>query len=123
MKTVTRLRRQQVCAQRGLCFYCCQPMWEGCPERFAHRYGLKLSRVQCLKATTEHLLARCEGRADQPGNIVAACWFCNSRRHRTSRPLPPHDYAEEVQRRLATGKWQGLRLLGGDPVKGAPLRG
>ena len=50
--------------------------------------------------------------ADKASNIVAACRFCNSRPHQTPRPLPPRDYACKVQRRLATGKWHGLRLHG-----------
>lgn len=110
MKQLSELRRQQVRAQRGLCFYCHQPMWEGCPERFARLYGLKGSRLLWLQATAEHLQARCEGGANKASNIVAACKYCNSQRHRTHDPLSPGDYARKVQRRLIAGKWHGLRL-------------
>ena len=55
-----------------------------------------------------------------PDNIVAACRFCNSRRHRTLRPLPPQDYAHKVQQRLASGKWRGLRLEAGADGPGLP---
>lgn len=112
MNRLSQLRRQKVRAQQGLCFYCRQPMWEGRPERFATLYGLKGSRLLWLQATAEHLQARCEGGADKASNIVAACRYCNSRRHYTPKPLQPQDYARRVQQRLAAGKWHGLRLHG-----------
>jgi len=48
------------------------------------------------RRTAEHLEARCEGGADSTDNIVAACRFCNGRRHRAKvarnpvRPRTPN---------------------------------
>jgi len=53
-----------------------------------------------LQATAEHLVARCKGGTDAPDNIVAACRFCNTRRHQTKHPLTPEAYARRVQARL-----------------------
>lgn len=110
MTPLARIRRRQVRAQQGLCFYCRQPMWEDSPDLFTNRYGLEGPRVRWLQATAEHLLARSEGGADHAGNVVAACSYCNSHRHRCPRPLPPADFASFVRQRLAAGKWHGLRL-------------
>ena len=110
MKPFSRVRRQQVRAQRGLCFYCRQPMWQDCPERFVRQYGLRGARVHWLQATAEHMYARCRDGADQPGNIVAACRYCNSRRHRTPYPLPLGDYARKAKQRLTAGKSPGCDL-------------
>ncbi len=112
MTRISDIRQQQVRAQNGLCFYCRQPMWDGDPDLFARRHGLRGSRLHWLQATAEHLLARKDGGPDTAANIVAACRFCNSRRHHGPKPLPPAEYARKVQRRLAAGRWHGLQLVG-----------
>lgn len=119
MNTLAMIRRRQVRAQNGLCFYCRQPMWEGCAKRFASDHGLRGPRLLWLEATAEHLHARSVGGADTPGNIVAACRYCNAHRHRTPRPLPPDAYALKVRARLAAGRWHGLLLAGGEPAPAA----
>lgn len=106
MTLISQLRRHQVRAQHGLCFYCRQPLWEGCAEPFAAQYGLKGSRLRWLQATAEHLHARCEGGADRADNVVAACRFCNSRRHQTPRPLSPSDYARAPSNPLSSRSWR-----------------
>ncbi|MFD0320236.1 hypothetical protein [Lysobacter gummosus] len=39
---------------------------------------------QCI---AEHLLARRDGGRNTRGNIAAACWLYNQRRHRRKHPL------------------------------------
>jgi hypothetical protein len=53
------------------------------------------------RCTAEHLRARCDGGRDTSDNVVAACWICNSRRHRRKVPLPPEEYRAFVRKRLA----------------------
>ncbi|MNY53348.1 HNH endonuclease [compost metagenome] len=63
------LRSAACRAQRGLCFYCLQPMRGD--------------------VTAEHLQARCDGGKDTRENIVAAHRLCNSRRHQLFPVEPP----------------------------------
>jgi 5-methylcytosine-specific restriction endonuclease McrA len=112
LKKLQKIRNSKFGLQGGRCFYCCQPMWCGNPADFADTHGLRVARTRYLQATAEHLVARSEGGTDTPDNIVAACWFCNTHRHRTKRPLAPEAYAREVCSRLGTGGWHGFRLVG-----------
>lgn len=101
-------REQAYHYQKGRCFYCLQPMWLSDPKEFSERYGLSLPQVNFMRCTGEHLTAHSEGGAVSQRNIVAACWFCNSHRHRQKVPLPPHQYRDLVRPRLRRGKWHGL---------------
>lgn len=99
MSKLSTLRFQAFQAQNGNCYYCGQRMWihsanEPRPSPDA--------RFQC---TAEHLIARQDGGRDVTSNIVAACWFCNSRRHRSKKPLPPRAYLAHVHRRMSKRKW------------------
>ncbi|WP_218140493.1 HNH endonuclease signature motif containing protein [Sphingopyxis sp. YR583] len=85
-------------------------MWNDDPAAVAARYGITLKQAQHLKVTAEHLVARQDGGTDTPDNIVAACTYCNDRRHRRRSPLSPEDYARKVRDRLAKGKWHRMRL-------------
>lgn len=65
--------------RRGaICFYCearlvAPPRQkEGTAQRFPRRM-----------ATREHLVRRCEGGGNEPGNTVLACFECNTRRQDT----------------------------------------
>ncbi|MEB1902848.1 HNH endonuclease signature motif containing protein [Xanthomonas campestris pv. campestris] len=88
-------------AQQGRCCYCEHDMWLSSPAelelaaRFARRY-------QC---TAEHLMAQQDGGKDTRGNIAAACWTCNQRRHRRKKLLTPEAFKALVRRRVAAGKW------------------
>ncbi len=113
MKKAQKIRNLKFRAQKARCYYRCQPMWRDRPSRFAAKYGLTLEQARHLKATAEHLTARCEGGRDTPDNIVAACWFCNTRRHYAKRALAPVDYARKVRSRLSRGRWHGLMLAAG----------
>lgn len=75
--------------QRGHCWYCGVLMRESGP----------------LGCTAEHLLPLSDGGRDTKGNIVAACRFCNSRRHSRRKPMTPEDYRRHVQKRVSKGRW------------------
>lgn len=109
MPKIRRLRAQAFQAQHGLCCYCRLPMWLASPAEVAHP-GLRPSTLAPLRATAEHLVARQDGGPDCAGNIAAACWLCNTRRHKRATPLCPELYRELVRRRMARGKWHAPAL-------------
>ena len=108
LNKIARFRQTACHNQRGKCFYCRQPMWERDVSAFARKHGLRLKEARRFKATAEHLSARSEGGGDVMENIVAACWFCNSHRHRVKHPLCPKTFAQQVRRRLHQGRWHGF---------------
>ncbi len=79
--------------QNGCCFYC----------------GQRMNQSPITKCTAEHLRARCDG-GGVDGNIVAACWFCNSRRHRRKAPLEPQAWQAYVVRKMQQKRWPTLTL-------------
>jgi len=94
--------------QKGRCYYCDVPMWyEKLPE-FAGNYGIRESQAKRFQCTAEHLLARQDGGTDERKNIVAACYFCNSTRHRPSKALSPVEYRKKVLRRVRRQKWHPM---------------
>ena len=68
--------------QSGRCYYCGAPMWQNdtC-EEFARLYGISTKKAKRLQCTAEHLIAQCDGGKHTQENIVAACLWCNRRRH------------------------------------------
>ena len=88
MTKLKKLRDEAYNRQGGHCWYCGRPMLAAVDKR-------------PTRCTAEHLLARCEGGRDVTQNVVAACWLCNSRRHRRKRPLTPEAYLKYVRGRLA----------------------
>lgn len=115
MSNNATIKRFRACAfhkQRGLCFYCDQPMWLTDPERYADTYGLSRRQAMIFRATAEHLRARCNGGKDTPSNIVAACGYCNRLRHARQEALEPDRYRVLVQRRIAQHRWNYRRFVG-----------
>ncbi|MDR7136163.1 5-methylcytosine-specific restriction endonuclease McrA [Lysobacter niastensis] len=110
-KQLTRNRAETYRAQSGLCHYCGVPMWEEDADAFAARYGLSPRAVFLFRCTAEHLLARCDGGRHALGNIVAACWHCNTIRHRGKHPPSSERYLERVQPKARSGEWLTVRLL------------
>jgi len=81
-------------------------MWESNPEAFAHALGLTLPQARRLQATAEHLHARCEGGLDARYNIVAACRYCNQKRHKSRKnPSDWKAYRRVVITRMIAGAW------------------
>ena len=104
MAALTRLRSQAFHAQHGRCYYCDLPMWQAAPDEMK-AFGLSPRMAAPLHCTAEHLVARQDGGKNEEGNIAAACWLCNTRRHKRKSPPPPDVYRAFVQKRLAKGKW------------------
>lgn len=105
-----KIRNTCFSRQGGKCYYCRQPMWLNDCKAFIDRFGLSVRQARRHQATAEHLMARCDGGTDCVGNIVAACVYCNRRRHSARRALPPKAYGQHVRARLSKGKWHGFRL-------------
>ena len=112
MTKLQKIRQVQTKAQADCCYYCEQPMWGHNITKFASKHRISTKQAAFLRATAEHLTARSEGGKDSKTNIVAACHYCNGRRHRAQKPLEPAEFMKRVQIRLAHGKWHGLRLRG-----------
>ena len=91
------LREQAFQAQKGLCYYCDHAMW-------VPRPGIK-DGPRRYRCTAEHLEPKSEGGRNSRDNIAAACYFCNSTRHKAKRPKAPPVYRSYVQRRLGKGQW------------------
>ncbi|QOF69528.1 HNH endonuclease [Aminobacter sp. SR38] len=92
MPKLRRLRDDAYNRQDGHCWYCGRLM--------SPADGIDSSRC-----TAEHLLPQCEGGKDKRDNVVAACWLCNSRRHRRKVPLSPEAYYIHVRALIAEGRW------------------
>jgi hypothetical protein len=98
--------------QHGRCYYCYQPMWNESEQELTTRFSVSPNQAKLLKYTGEHLVAHSEGGSSGHSNIVAACWFCNTRRHRRKKIPSPANYRELVIRKLSRGAWHRLRLGG-----------
>jgi 5-methylcytosine-specific restriction endonuclease McrA len=105
------LRRAAAASQGNRCYYCALPMWHGNVRPFAAAFRLSEPQARLLQCTAEHLHPRNEGGRNTRPNVVAACWYCNTRRHARPNPLDPSRYRQLVQRRLASGRWL-VGLLG-----------
>ena len=99
------LRRKAFITQSFRCFYCNTLMWETDSTDFISKYNTPPYLTQKLKCTAEHLYPKNEGGRDVANNIVAACFFCNTTRHKAKKPLEPNLYFIRVQSRLAQGHW------------------
>ncbi|WP_084612094.1 HNH endonuclease [Ferriphaselus amnicola] len=103
---LTKNRNSAFVRQSGLCHYCNFPMWQGdSSKQYAQAYGLSLTAAQKFQCTAEHLLARQDGGTDYADNIVAACRYCNQKRHKRKMPAEPSSFRQLVQNRVRRGKW------------------
>lgn len=105
MSALKNTRQKKMIAQGGRCYYCDLPMWENVAAAVPREHCNTKSAPNVLRCTAEHLHPRSEGGQDTASNIVAACWFCNTRRHQRKRPLSPEAYRQHVQQRMAAGRW------------------
>jgi hypothetical protein len=80
-------------------------MWSDNPLEFASKHGITLGQAQRFQCTGEHVEARQDGGTASLSNIVAACWFCNQRRHRRKRPPPSNVYKQLVRKRMSQRRW------------------
>lgn len=107
MPKIQRLRTLAFHAQAGRCCYCGLRMWLHCPSEL----GLRARSALPLQCTAEHLVAKQDGGKDVAENIAAACWLCNSRRHKRKAPPNPTAYGAFVRKRVARGKWHCASVL------------
>ncbi|GAB2587558.1 hypothetical protein GCM10027034_19920 [Ramlibacter solisilvae] len=106
-KNLKKHRRCAFHAQSGRCFYCALPVWEEHPERFAQDQKVPTRLLGFLRNTAEHVVPRQDAGKDIRNNIVAACWWCNSQRHRGRQHRAPDylNYRSWVQEMVTAGKW------------------
>lgn len=97
--------------QNGRCYYCELPMWINDTLSFAQSYKLTLKQAEQFKCTGEHLQAFHAGGASNQSNIVAACHYCNAKRHTRKDELSPELYKKKVQNRMRAGKWNTELLI------------
>lgn len=87
--TIIHLRRLAAKRQANRCYYC-------------NRIMGKTPQMRC---TAEHLVARGDRGKDSKANIVAACKFCNSMRHRSFAHLAVADYRRVVRQQVDCKHW------------------
>lgn len=107
---ITKLQRLQLkanIAQGGRCYYCDLPVWEDDPLTFARIHGIRPRLCPHLQCTAEHLIARKDSGQDACENIVAACHWCNSERHRGREGNAPEPiaYTTWVRTQVEQSKW------------------
>lgn len=107
--------------QAGRCFYCRCQMWLGDKTAFVQRFNISIDQAACLQCTAEHLVARQDGGLDSEGNIVAACLWCNRKRHQRKKAKPSLCYRSEVQRRMCRRKWHQDWVFRSDIWTGSKL--
>ncbi len=108
MNKINILRKTSFARQKGKCYYCQQPMCSNDIIDFADRYQISERQALQLRVTAEHLHARCDGGKNSVKNIVAACYYCNTRRHRCRVAMTPERHFRKVQTRMKRGKWHGI---------------
>jgi len=112
MPDIKKIRDASFRDQNGRCYYCRQPMWRTDPAAFAKTHALSPALACRLQATAEHLTPKRDGGDDGKANIVAACLYCNTRRHRARTTLRPDEYMRKVQSRIASNRWHMMSLGG-----------
>ncbi|WP_255357719.1 HNH endonuclease [Rhodanobacter sp. Root627] len=87
-------------------------MWSNNVVSFAAKYGLSRRQALQLQCTAEHLIPRSMGGTASSVNIVAACAFCNHKRHARLTAPEPEAYKQFVQQRVRRGRWLPASLPG-----------
>lgn len=96
--------------QNGRCFYCGQPMCQGDIQQFTQAHRISAKQAKWLQCTGEHLTPHKNGGGVSSSNIVAACYWCNSKRHARSTDLSPEKYRLMVAKLMAKGGWHPARI-------------
>lgn len=104
-KTLINSRVKAFKQQQGLCIYCESHMWDRDPQKFSEQNHINPKAIRYFQCTAEHLHARQDGGGDHRSNIVAACAFCNHKRHARKKPLEPLAFKNLVTKRRLQGKW------------------
>lgn len=104
-KKLVHLRKSAYRAQSDLCFYCKFPMWDDDLAFYARIHNISIAHARHFECTAEHLIAKKDGGKDTSQNIVAACKFCNMKRHKRKHPPSPDAHQLRAQQRLAKKRW------------------
>lgn len=122
--TIAKFRLEAFHNQKGLCFYCKSRMWLTDIGSFANKHAIPKATAVRFQCTAEHLTARCEGGKTNKSNIVAACRFCNTKRHQRKNPPDPDQYLTYIKKQLGRGKWlpKELRHIVSKPAAGKEVR-
>lgn len=123
--TLARLRAHAFRRQSGLCFYCHCPMWQRSMEAFAATFDLSSRQARHLQCTAEHLQARVDGGGDSQSNIVAACRYCNTKRHQRKAARDAVHHKQHIERLMSQMRWHATwvfekLLRSGGPMPAAP---
>jgi len=103
-KSLKNPRKRAFLRQNGRCCYCHKPMWLDNSIQYAKQHGLTIRQARQMQCTGEHLEAHKDGGSDSQENIAAACWFCNSHRHKRKNEIDPERYEQYVLRRQKKGR-------------------
>lgn len=103
--SLKKYRLKAFTLQQSRCIYCELPMWLENPEAYAKQYKITPNQAKIFRCTAEHLIARQDGGKDNQSNIVAACHYCNQKRHQRKSPKDPLTYKVYVNNRIKKGKW------------------
>lgn len=117
-----KLRLKAASRQNWRCFYCGVPTWEDDVEGYAKFYCLSLGAAQKLKCTAEHLIARQDGGRNTKRNIVAACLFCNTTRHKSGKPKSAVEFGAYVSSRVVKSGWHSRDILDAMAARSEMLR-
>lgn len=74
-RRLKRLRKVALYKQKGACFWCGDPMIVKTQDNASGVWN------HPKMATADHLIRTADGGLTVDGNIVAACLYCNTRRH------------------------------------------
>lgn len=109
-KRLQKLRSDAFRRQNCRCFYCMLPMWDDNMQEFCTVYGVKPGKAKFLRCTAEHIEARQNGGVDSISNIAAACFWCNTRRHRGRSKNAPdaHVFKARVVKLIRKRTWHPL---------------
>jgi hypothetical protein len=110
-KSLVKPRSIAFSRQAGLCYYCDQPMWSEDPWEFASKYKITIGQAKRFQCTGEHLRAHQDGGKPDLKNIVAACWFCNQKRHKRKVAPDPDQFKQFIHQRMNQGRWHSVRLI------------
>lgn len=118
MAAIKNIRKKKMIAQEGKCYYCNLPMWDNVSVTAQSLQCGAKAPLKALRCTAEHLQPRSEGGMNTVENIVAACLYCNSSRHRRKLPLSPTMHRRHVQKRMAEGRWLTTQFASWSSVQG-----
>lgn len=104
-QSLKKVRTNAYHHQNKKCYYCGHPMWSSSLENFAKSHKISPKQAKHFQCTGEHLMPHGEGGNAKQKNIVAACDFCNKKRHKTKKALSATLYKQKVQSRVSKGAW------------------